>query len=874
MLHKRQSLQIQEDKWIPTMCGGCYATCVLRVRRVNGVPVAVEGDPTSDWGANGGVCGKAIGILQVLDDPYRVNYPLRRTNPEKGVGVDPKWKRISWDEALNEITERLARIRKENPNKAMFGSSPPPLGWAHWMNAGLFRMAFGSVNSWSSPGISMCGAASHLLSGTNHCSWSTAPDFQYCKYVVYFGSNKGTGAGHSMAQMARQSAEARERGMKIVCFDPLCHQAAARATEWIPILPGTDLAVCLAMGNVLVNELKIYDAEYLKNKTNASYLIKDDGRYVRDEQHEPLIWDLTDNRAKAWHEPIGDAALEGEFEVEGIKCRTVFTVLREHLKQYTPEWASEISTVPASTIRRIATEMAENAMIGSTIEISDVKLPYRPVAIAQFRGGQAHSNGYHTYQAADLLVQLLGACEVPGGQIGWVAKCLGHPKTGLPRFEPIASRDGFISGSSWAIGFSGIWPHHEPAPPVSVVMNEIFPCAAIGMRYQPNNSEWLKKLGIGYEPEFIMTTGGNWIQTAYELTAIEDFLKKPFLVVFDIYNTETTEGFADIVLPDTCWLESYEIGASWFGWVFSHPPGMRRHEFAIRQPVVQPLYERRHNVEVLLELCDRLGIRQRWNELTNGLMKKEGVPPDRFIPLDAKLSEKEWIDRILKAYFGDDLGLEYFEEHGHINWPKRPEEAYWRPFTNGRAMIYSEYLLDQVEKSKALAQPRGIEVDWEQYSPLPTYFPNVVLKAMVKDPSYDLVAFSFKDILHGSSWTHGIPWLAEMSQQSPHHYFALMNTKTAREKGLKDGDLVTIESVYGTKVSGQLHTIEGIHPRTVGFVVGAGGWVKERPASRRLGIHYNNLLWYDLKTVCPITFNAEGSSAVKVYKEIVTEQPK
>lgn len=95
MVSKSKSdLKIWEDKWVPTMCGGCYGHCTLRVRRVNGVPVAVEGDPSSDWGARGGVCGKAIGILQVLDDPYRVNYPLRRTNPEKGLGVDPKW--ISW----------------------------------------------------------------------------------------------------------------------------------------------------------------------------------------------------------------------------------------------------------------------------------------------------------------------------------------------------------------------------------------------------------------------------------------------------------------------------------------------------------------------------------------------------------------------------------------------------------------------------------------------------------------------------------------------------------------------------------------------------------------------------------------------------------
>ena len=88
--------EIWEDVWVPTMCGRCYALCGIKVRRVNGVAVKIEGQPGSTQGAMGGLCAKGAAGLQVLYDPNRLNVPLKRTNPEKGTGVDPRWKEITW----------------------------------------------------------------------------------------------------------------------------------------------------------------------------------------------------------------------------------------------------------------------------------------------------------------------------------------------------------------------------------------------------------------------------------------------------------------------------------------------------------------------------------------------------------------------------------------------------------------------------------------------------------------------------------------------------------------------------------------------------------------------------------------------------------
>ena len=139
--------EIKEDVWVKSTCGGCYGTCAIRAHRVNGVLVKIEGEPDIDFGSRGGECAKGLAMIQALYDPNRYNYPLRRTNPEKGIFADPKWKRISWDEALNEIAEKLKKIRQENPNKLFHGGTPSagsgpdlPLGF------GVFGAVFGTKN--------------------------------------------------------------------------------------------------------------------------------------------------------------------------------------------------------------------------------------------------------------------------------------------------------------------------------------------------------------------------------------------------------------------------------------------------------------------------------------------------------------------------------------------------------------------------------------------------------------------------------------------------------------------------------------------------------------------------------------------------------
>ncbi|MFH1124335.1 MAG: molybdopterin-binding protein, partial [Pseudomonadota bacterium] len=266
-----------EDIWIPTQCGRCYAQCGIKVRRVNGVAVKVEGVPQTTLGSEGGLCGKGVAGLQVLYDPNRLNKPLRRTNPEKGLHADPKWKEISWEEALSEIVERLHKVIAEDPKKVLLQGTTCRV----MRNTTDFLFPFvagtaspkGVPRAWPGGGGLHCGNGAHENTGLVHASWSHVPDFKLCNYAIYFGASKGHGSGHSAMITARLAAEARGRGMKLVVFDPICNFAGGKASEWIPIVPGTDGAVALAMCNTIVNVIGGFDEKYLALRTNGPYLI-------------------------------------------------------------------------------------------------------------------------------------------------------------------------------------------------------------------------------------------------------------------------------------------------------------------------------------------------------------------------------------------------------------------------------------------------------------------------------------------------------------------------------------------------------------------------------------------------------------------------
>ncbi len=804
-----------EDLWIPTTCGLCYSVCALQVHRVNGTIVKIEGNPDSATN-RGRLCPRGVSGIMTLYDPDRVNVPLKRTNPQKGLNVDPGWVEITWEEALDTVAARLAKIRREDPRKLLLTGTVTTQDEVPF--AKIFAMTFGTPNGWNSGAGNHCGTAEHLFGALLHASWSKLPDPDHCRYLLNFGTGAGFGSYYCVTGMAQRMGEARVRGMKHVSIDPFLSPSAEKADEWIPIRPGTDGALALAILDVLLNELSVYDSDYLKHHTNAPYLIGDDGLYIRDaKQQLPLIWDPVDANEKVFNDPsIKDFALQGEFRVNGSTARPAFTILREHLKSFTPEWAEQITTVSTATIRRIAKEFGQEARIGSTIMLEGKVLPYRPVAVMYFKGAQGHKNALLTCMALELLTEVVGASNVPGGLLGMNSCSLGYPETGRLKWTPKADRDGLM--------VTGHWPNPSPPyPPREVKGAETIdlrgmiptcPGSSGALPVVMANPEQFK---VPYKIEMNLHVGSNYPMTFANPKAIEEAFRNVFQVSFALFLDESTY-LSDIVLPAASYLERLSHTADWMS---SNSP-VGEWCYHVRQPVVDRVGKRRSACEVLLELVERLEMRDEFYSFVNLLFELKAP-----YSLDAKshYSWEEIVDRRYKSLFGEERGLEWFKEHGLIKWPKKVEEVYWKPFSSARIPVYFEWFKPLGEKVKGMAQKLEIELDTSAFQPLPEWRPCRSYQGDSSDHS--LYAIYYKFPMQTFSGTYDNPWLDEVCQIDRFAYGVAINTETARQKGIQEGDWIDIQSMStGNTVHGRAALTEGIHPEVIAIGGCGGHWSK------------------------------------------------
>ncbi len=855
---------IKEDVWIPTSCWMCYNACAIRVRRINGTAVSVEGNPDSPV-SNGRLCPRGTSALMTLYDPNRITKPLKRTNPQKGIGIDPKWIEITWEEALDTIIRKLQQLREEDPRQFMYA------GTTTCASLNVFGIAwgycFGSRNRSVSGGSIHCGCGAHEVAGLEHAAWSIVPDFDLCKYTIYFGASKGHSAGHVNLANAAKVANARVRDLKLVVVDPMCNFAATKAAEWVPIRTGTDGAMALAIINVLLNETGVYDAEYIKKKTNGPYMIKADGHYMRDKNNsKPLIWDPLDAKARCYDDPdVKDFAIEGEYEIDGVACQPAFALLKNHIKGYTPEWASEITTVPATTIRRIATEFGEAASIGSTIVIDGKELPYRPVAVVFFRGAEGHMNSFQTSAALGLLNQIVGAADLPGGCLGISPTCFGYPETGKMRSIPKAGVDGLMEVGNWLTPHPP-YPPEEPEPPEILGLNDLF-CMSVGtpIQWGSDREQLREQFKLPYRRiKFLLNWGANLVMQIGNAEVVAEELKTmDFIVSFNITMNETAE-FADIVLPDTCFLERNFPASTW-PLNFNYPSGLGQWSWGIYQPVVKPPGDCRDFMDVLLEITYRLGgdMPEKFHAALNHFIGADLVEPYKLEP-DKRYTWDKISDRVLRSTFGPDKGLEWFQENGLIKWPKKVEEVYWRHFLNVRVPVYFEHVLTVGEKVRELTKEHGFDLDMRFYSPLPLWIPCASLRD--KSDEFNMFAFYYRDTLHTDSTTYENPWLDEASLMNPYTYNITINEDRAKNMVIKERDIICVESSHGHKVKGRAHLSQCIHPDGVGIAGAAGHWAKNLPIAEGKGVHFDELIELNMNQYDQAVFNLDTCAAVKIYR--------
>ncbi|MBY0095789.1 molybdopterin-containing oxidoreductase family protein [Mesobacillus maritimus] len=290
-------------QYIPTMCLNCSSVCGMIAKVKDGRILKLEGNPL-DPNSKGKLCAKGQAAINMVEDPERILYPMKRIGP-RGSG---KFERISWEDAIDTISARLRMLRKEKcPEKLVL------LYGRDRSNGFLerFTNAFGTPNKLGHRGLCSLNKRMAIRAVIADTDWET-PDFANTSYILNFGSNFYEAHQGHVGIMTRV-AEAKRNGAKLVTFDVRLSNTAAQSDEWQPLFPGTDGLVALAIGHVILRE-NLQDREFITDWTNASL--------------------------EEW---------------------------RAHYQPYTPEYAEMISGVSAKKIEEIALEFAKAAPKATTI---------------------------------------------------------------------------------------------------------------------------------------------------------------------------------------------------------------------------------------------------------------------------------------------------------------------------------------------------------------------------------------------------------------------------------------------------------------------------------------------------------------------------
>jgi anaerobic selenocysteine-containing dehydrogenase len=848
MIQDSQYIRKGADVWVPTVCAGCYNCCAVRVHRVNGKIVEVVGDPHAE-NSKGYICAKGIARALDLHHPSRVLKPLKRTNPEKGIGVDPKWIEISWEEALEIITERLEKIRKEDPRKLIlshFDISGYKLSTA-------FGLAYGTVNfHWNR--ADYCGSASHPPWLITNGSLNSEIDFEHCQYVVLWGTQLGHVVNTIPLVSGPALADSRRKGSKLVVIDPFCSHAAAKADEWLAIKPGTDGALALAMLHIMVNELGVYDVTFLKHQTNGPYLIRPDGHYLRDEQTgKPLVWDLTDDKAKTYDATdLKDPAIEGDFHWAGGTYKPSFQMLKEHLGRIDAEEMARICTIRVDRIRKVTKEFCDAAKIGSTIEIDGYTLPLRPAAIDYKRGAAAHKGGFNSCFAVHLINILVGAIDVPGGQRGV------NPKG--PYWTAETGPDGLLAPSDIITKYNKPYPGRRAKIPESLDLQDLFPACLFTRGLYPWGIDSPEMFGIPYKAEAMLHCRSNLMMNSHDPRAMAETLKRiKFQVSMCMFIDETSE-FADIILPDSHDFERWDMFPANDPYAFI-APGPGKWYWLMRQPVVEPPEGVRPWTEVYLELAGRLGLLEDMNRIGNDLWVIEDA---NKLESGKTYTIRDIAERQAKTIVGPDFQWDQLQESSCIvTREKNVEEAFPRIFFEAKVPIYLEYLLKHAKEVRGVTEQLGLEWDFTPYSPVPIWIP---CEAHAEDMEYDLLSTNCKIPTHQFSVTCENMWIDEMAVDNPYSYNIMVHSSVADKKGLETGDLVTVESKYG-HFTGRLKVTELIHPECVGTCGTFGHWAKGMPIARNKGVLHNGLLPPPrLDRIDTLSGQVDHCVRVKIYK--------
>jgi len=523
----------QTEKRIRVGCPAhnCGGRCLLVAHVRDGRIIRLDADDRLDTIAAPQLraCVRGRSYLRRQYHPDRLTRPLKRT----GIRGSGEFRPISWEEALDTLASQMERIKHQYGSSALF--VPYGTGSYNQLNGShvarrlmnLYGGCLGIYNSysWGATNLATPTVYGTLVTGNQRQDWLNA------RYILMWGWNPaemrdGTNSDYFVKL-------ARERGARVVCIDPRHSlSAASLADEWIPIRPGTDTAMMSAMAYVMLTE-HLHDIEFISTHC------------------------------------IGFDA--SQMPVEGAESFSEYILGERDGIPKTPNWAENITTVPAETIARIAREYA-------TI---------KPAILYQGYGMQRRAFGEQMVRAGCVLAAITGNVGVHGG---WAS--------GLGLQAP----DG---GGLWTVFPTGENPIKASIPVflwTEACLRGKSMTQVDGIRgvEQLNNDI---KLIYAVATNCIINQHANVNRTA---EILRDESKVEFIAVQDNFLTPTAR-FADLILPACTQFETWGVED---GWKYGD-------EVILQPKLVEPLGESKSDYQICAELAKRLGIYEAYTEGRN-----------------------------------------------------------------------------------------------------------------------------------------------------------------------------------------------------------------------------------------------------------------
>jgi len=237
---------------VPTICFNCESACGLMayVDQTTFEIRKFEGNPAHP-GSRGRNCAKGPATHNQTYDPERILYPLKRVG-ERGEG---KWKRVSWEEAMGEIAEKMRASRERRRDGIMYHVGRP--GEDHYTNRCITAWGVDGHNSHTN----ICSAAARA----GYFLWAAgdrpSPDHANARVILLISSHLET--GHYFNPHAQRIIEAQQKGAKVITLDPRLSNTAAKSDVWLPTWPGSESTLLLAWANHLIQN-DLYDKEFVR----------------------------------------------------------------------------------------------------------------------------------------------------------------------------------------------------------------------------------------------------------------------------------------------------------------------------------------------------------------------------------------------------------------------------------------------------------------------------------------------------------------------------------------------------------------------------------------------------------------------------------